>query len=370
MDSAPLKRSPLNDFHIQSRAKMADFGGWQMPIEYPADSGGGVINEHNSVRERVGLFDVSHLGKARISGKGALEFLNLAFTNDLSKLVDGQAQYTMLCDSKTGGVVDDLIVYRKSATEFLLVPNAANTSEVVSRLLAQAPQGVTVTNQHQDYGVLALQGPFSKDVLQSLGCEAELPYMSFTSGRIDSREVIICRTGYTGEFGFEILPKWNDATQVWQSLLREVTKRGGLPAGLGARDTLRTEMGYPLHGHELSLEITPVQASANWAVGWSKANFWGRSVLVSEKETGPRRLLRGLLLQERGIPRAGMKVLSEGAEIGETTSGTFSPSLKTGIALALLEPKISLGTEVIVDIRGKGVRAKVSKPPFVPSHVR
>lgn len=349
---------------------MANFGGWEMPIEYPAESGGGVLTEHSSVRERVGLFDVSHLGKASVLGEGALEFLNLALTNDLSKIADGQAQYTMLCDPKSGGVVDDLIVYRKSPTNFLLVPNAANTAEVVNRLKSQAPKEITITNQHKDYGVIALQGPLAKEVIKSLGLEVELSYMAFKTGVIASREVIICRTGYTGEFGFEILPNWSESSDVWQALLAEVRKRGGLPAGLGARDTLRTEMGYPLHGHELSLEITPVQAGANWAVGWSKSNFWGREVLVNEKTTGPKRLLRGLLLQERGIPRAGMKVFSADHEIGETTSGTFSPSLKNGIALALMHPNIEIGAEVLVDIRGKRVRAKVAKPPFLPSHVR
>jgi aminomethyltransferase len=370
MDSAPLKRSPINDFHIGMHAKMADFGGWEMPIEYPADLGGGVLNEHNAVRERVGLFDVSHLGKASVTGSGALEFLNQAFTNDLTKITDGRAQYTMLCDEKTGGVVDDLIVYRKSESDFLLVPNAANTDEVLERLAKRAPQGIKISNQHMDYGVFALQGQLAKDVLRSLGWDVELSYMAFTSALIAGREVTICRTGYTGEFGFEILPKWSEANEVWQALLDEVRRRGGLPAGLGARDTLRTEMGYPLHGHELSLEITPIQAGASWAVGWGKSNFWGRESLLAEKSNGPKRLLRGLLLQERGIPRAGMKVLLEQSEIGETTSGTFSPTLKAGIALALLDSSLEVGGDVFIDIRGKSVKAKVTKLPFVPSRVR
>ncbi|NDE12075.1 MAG: glycine cleavage system aminomethyltransferase GcvT [Actinobacteria bacterium] len=370
MDSAPLKRSPINDFHIEMNAKMADFGGWEMPIEYPADLGGGVLNEHNSVRERVGLFDVSHLGKASVTGGGALEFLNQAFTNDLTKIADGKAQYTMLCDEKTGGVVDDLIVYRKSPTDFLLVPNAANTGEVLNRLSKKAPKEIRIANNHMDYGVFALQGQLAKDVLRFLGCAVELPYMAFTNALIAGREVTICRTGYTGEFGFEILPNWNEANEVWQVLLEEVRKRGGLPAGLGARDTLRTEMGYPLHGHELSLEITPLQAGANWAVGWSKSNFWGKEALLDEKAKGPKRLMRGLLLQERGIPRAGMKVFVNQSEIGETTSGTFSPTIKAGIALALLDASLEIGAEVFIDIRGKNVRAKVAKLPFVPSRVR
>lgn len=370
MDSAPLKHSPLHAFHLAARAKMADFGGWEMPIEYPADGGGGVINEHTAVRERVGLFDVSHLGKAEVSGPGTLEFLNEALTNDLSKISDGQAQYTMLCDSKSGGVVDDLIAYRMNSEKIFLVPNAANTAEVVRHLEASAPQGVDVTNRHLNFAVLALQGPMAENVLHSLGFISELSYMSFATGTIAGKDVIICRTGYTGELGFEILPKWEDAIVVWNALYEQVDARGGLVAGLGARDTLRTEMGYPLHGHELSLEITPVQAGATWAVGWKKNDFWGKSALETERKIGPHRLLRGLLLSERGIPRAGMKVFKGEELIGETTSGTFSPSLKAGIALALIKPGVEIGTELTVDIRGKQVRAKVVKPPFTNSRVR
>lgn len=370
MDSAPLKHSPLHSFHIEARAKLADFGGWEMPIEYPADSGGGVINEHTCVRERVGLFDVSHLGKAEVKGDGALEYLNASLTNDLAKINDGQAQYTMLCDPISGGVVDDLIAYRRSKDDFLLVPNAANTGEVIRRLRDAAPPGIEVTNNHFDYAVIALQGPKAREVMGELGLNAELDYMSFTNGIIAGKEVIVCRTGYTGEYGFEILPRWSDANHVWQALFEQVKVHDGLVAGLGARDTLRTEMGYPLHGHELSLEITPVQAGANWAVGWKKKDFWGKEVLVAEKNAGARRLLRGLILEERGIPRAGMKVQFESRDIGETTSGTFSPSLKVGIALALLGPSVEIGALISIDIRGKTVRAKVVKPPFLPSHVR
>ncbi len=370
MGSAPLKHSPLHSFHLEARAKMADFGGWEMPIEYPADSGGGVISEHTAVRERVGLFDVSHLGKAKVRGAGTLEFLNLALTNDLTKINNGQAQYTMLCDRETGGVVDDLIAYRKSADEFLLIPNAANTAEVVKRLADSAPAGVSVTNEHMSYGVLALQGPLAKDVLKTLGYETELSYMAFSNGVIAGKNVIVCRTGYTGESGFEILPMWSDALEVWNVIYSEVKRVGGLVAGLGARDTLRTEMGYPLHGHELSMEITPVQAGANWAVGWNKSDFWGKKILEEEKRNGAHRILRGLALTERGIPRAGMPVFSGEDLIGETTSGTFSPTLKVGIALALLTPKVDVGASVSIDVRGKRVAAEVIKPPFVPSRVR
>lgn len=370
MNPAPLRQSPIDDFHRSARAKLADFGGWEMPIEYPQDSGGGVLNEHAAVRERVGLFDVSHLGKAQVTGPGALEFLNRCVTNDLERISDGQAQYNLLCDDGTGGVIDDLIVYRRSAENFFLVPNAANTSEVVARIKKAAPIGITVENLHIEYAVFALQGPLSIDVLRALNVDPSIEYMSFEETTIVGKKVIICRTGYTGEVGFEILPKWSEARAVWDAIHLEVKRVSGLVAGLGARDTLRTEMGYPLHGHELSLAISPVQASASWAVAWRKSDFWGRDVLISEKESGAVRTLRGLTFLDRGIPRAEMAVYQDGREVGLTTSGTFSPTLKQGIALALLASEVALGEEVEVDVRGKRVRAKVVKPPFVPSRVR
>lgn len=369
-EHSPLNHSPLSAFHISARAKMADFGGWEMPIEYPLDAGGGVVAEHQAVRERLGLFDVSHLGKISVTGEGAESFLNRSLTNDLSRITDGQAQYTMICDDANGGVIDDLIVYRRSKNEFLLIPNAANTVDVHRRLRDFAPTKIEIVNRHKEFGVIAVQGPKTPALLESLGIELELDYMSFTNIEIAGRGVIICRTGYTGEFGYEILPRWSEVEEVWDALHRAALPLGGLVCGLGSRDTLRTEMGYPLHGHELSREITPLQAGASWAVGWNKAEFWGRNTLVQERAVGPKRQLRGLLLQDRGIPRSGMQVTNNGVHIGEITSGTFSPSLKIGIALALLSTQIDLDTLVEVDIRGKLVSAKVVKPPFLPSRVR
>ena len=341
-----------------------------MPIEYPLESGGGVVSEHHSVRERVGLFDVSHLGKISVSGDQALEFLNQALTNDLNRITDGQAQYSMLCDELSGGVVDDLIAYRKSERDFLLVPNAANSAEVFNRLKSKTPSGLTIVNRHREYAAFAIQGPLSQQVLKSLGINLELEYMSFAEANLNNAHLIICRTGYTGEFGYEILPNWKDAELVWSLLHKSVIALNGLVCGLGARDTLRTEMGYPLHGHELSLEITPVQAGASWAVGWKKENFWGQVALASERASGPKRILRGILLQDRGIPRPGMQVSQDEQIIGEVTSGTFSPTKKAGIALALISPEVSIDSQVSIDIRGKKVPATVVKTPFVPARVR
>ncbi|WP_422685354.1 glycine cleavage system aminomethyltransferase GcvT [Candidatus Planktophila dulcis] len=362
-----MKNSPLHQKHLDLQAKMADFGGWLMPIEYP---GAGVLAEHSAVRERVGLFDVSHLGKASVKGEGALEFLNSMFTNDLTRIVDGKAQYTLLCNPD-GGVIDDLIAYRNSDSDFFLIPNASNTTDVVRVLSESAPASITVTNLHEKFAVLALQGPRAVDVVKSLGINPTMDYMAFAHVTIAGCDVILCRTGYTGEHGYELVPSWEDACVVWDALVAAMQPFDGAICGLGARDTLRTEMGYPLHGHELSLEISPVQASAGWAIGWKKENFRGSQVLQSQREEGAVRTLKALKSNDRGIPRAGMAIKdSEGTEIGIVTSGTFSPSLKVGIALALMDPAYAIGDVVTIDVRGRQSSATISALPFMPSHVR
>ena len=361
-----LKTSPLHDRHVALGAKMADFGGWDMPIEYP---GGGVVAEHTAVRERVGLFDVSHLGKASVVGPGAVDFVNACLTNDLRRIGPGKAQYTMCCDA-SGGVVDDLIQYVRSEDDVFLIPNAANTSEVVRRLSEAAPPGIAVGNLHEAYGIIAVQGPRSDEVVRSLGLPTEHDYMGFAVADWEGRPVIVCRTGYTGERGYELVPRWEDTPPLWDALTEAMASYDGLPCGLGARDTLRTEMGYPLHGQDLSLDITPVQARAGWAVGWKKPEFWGRDALLAEKEAGPARQSWGLLVTGRGIPRQHCAVSAGGRNVGEVTSGTFSPTLRQGIALALLEPSLGVGAEVVIDVRGRGVSATVVKPPFVEVQTR
>jgi aminomethyltransferase len=362
-----LRRSPLHDRHVGLGAKLADFGGWEMPIEYP---GGGVVKEHTAVREAVGLFDVSHLGKALVRGPGAADFVNATLTNDLGRIGPGQAQYTLCCDDATGGVVDDLIAYLRSADDVLLVPNAANTAEVVRRLAGAAPPGVEVRDCHETYGVLAVQGPRSDDVLRELGLPAGHDYMSYVEADWRGSPVVVCRTGYTGERGYELLPRWEDTPGLWDAILAAGSGAGVRPCGLGARDTLRTEMGYPLHGQDLSLQITPVQARCGWAVGWRKPAFWGRDVLLAEREAGPARLAWGLAALDRGIPRPGMTVSWDGAVVGEVTSGTFSPTLRKGVALALLDRAVEEGAEVAVDVRGRPAAFRVVKPPFVPASTR
>jgi aminomethyltransferase len=366
-----LKRSPLYERHVDLGAKLADFGGWEMPIEYAA-SGGGVLKEHTAVRETVGVFDVSHLGKATVRGPGARAFVNACLSNDLGRIDPGKAQYTLCCD-ESGGVVDDLIAYLVSDDEVFLVPNAANTAEVVLRLAAAAPEGIEVIGEHDQFGVLAVQGPRSADVLNRLGLPVDQDYMAYADASFDGRPVRICRTGYTGEHGYELIPAWADTVALWHAIVDAAREQGGMPAALGARDTLRTEMGYPLHGQDLSLAISPLQARSGWAVGWKKDAFWGRDALTAEKAAGPARLLWGIEALDRGIPRPHMAVLAgDGAAIGEVTSGTFSPTRKVGIGLALIATDSGVGErdEVQIDVRGRRSVVRVVKPPFVESHVR
>jgi aminomethyltransferase len=358
-----LLRSPLHDRHERLGAKFAEFGGWAMPLEY---AGGGVLKEHAAVREAVGVFDVSHLGKARVAGPGAAAFVNACLTNDLGRIAPGQAQYTLCCDA-SGGVVDDLIAYLVSEEEVFLVPNAANTAEVVRRLAEAAPGGVEVVNEHLDFAVLAVQGRHSDEVLSELGLPVGHDYMSFAR----SDDVIVCRTGYTGERGYELVVPAAAAGDLWDRLYAEGEPHGMRACGLGARDTLRTEMGYPLHGQDISLEITPVQARLGWAVGWKKDAFWGDAALRRERESGPTRLLRGLIAAGRGIPRAHMSVHgTDGRVVGEVTSGTFSPTLRKGIGLALLDMSVAEGDQVGIDVRGRTEEFEVDKPPFVQPAVR
>ena len=357
-----LLHSPLHDRHVALGAKLAEFGGWSMPLEYS-----GVVSEHTAVRERVGLFDVSHLGKALVRGTGAVDFVNSCLTNDLRRLRPGQAQYTLCC-SEDGGTVDDLIAYLRHDFEVFLIPNAANTAEVVERLRAAAPEGIEVLDQHRQHAVLAVQGPRSDEVLTALGVPAGHGYMSFVEAPIGGHEATICRTGYTGERGYELVVPVDVAGEVWDAVLEAGADHGIVPCGLGARDTLRTEMGYPLHGHELSPEISPVMARAAWAVGWDKPEFWGKAALEEQRAAKTVRTLRGLLAQGRGIPRPSMVVRNaDGDVIGEITSGTFSPTLRKGIGLALLAPGVPADATVTVDVRARSESFTVVKPPFVTS---
>ncbi|WP_336922301.1 glycine cleavage system aminomethyltransferase GcvT [Aquipuribacter sp. SD81] len=384
--SSALLRSPLDALHEEAGARRAEFGGWSMPVEY----GAGTLAEHAAVRERVGLFDVSHLGTVLVRGAGAVAHVDTVLSNSLDRVGSGQAQYT-LCLAEDGGIVDDLIAYRVADDDLVLVPNAANAAEVVRRLRDGAPAGVEVVDVHREVAVLAVQGPRADAVLAAAGLPHGHDYMSFTvvdeaSGEGSSvdgaHRTVVCRTGYTGERGYEVLVPAEGAPALWARLREAVAAEGGLPAGLAARDTLRTEMGYPLHGNDIGPDVTPVQAGLGFAVGWRKERFTGREAVAAEKAAGPRRRATGLLATGRGVPRAGMAVHrlasgdggapSLGERVGTTTSGTYSPTARTGIALALLDTGAGVGEgdEVAVDVRGRVLVCRVQRPPFVPSHVR
>lgn len=352
---------PLHETHLSLGAKMGPFGGWDMPIEYTA----GTVAEHTAVRTAVGIFDVSHMGKVRILGEGAYKFANSVFTNDLDRIKPGQAQYSMLCN-ESGGVVDDLIVYLVSDSEVRFIPNAGNASTVVAVLEKIAPAGIVIENNHLKQGIIAVQGPNAAKVLTALGLPTGHDYMAFVDSKWNDFAVSICRTGYTGEPGYELVIENAGLVAIWEALLAAGADLGILPCGLGARDTLRTEMGYVLHGQDISPEISPVQAKTGWAVGWSKEAFAGKDALVAEKTEGAKRVAWGLLATGRGIPRSHMQVKnSAGDVVGETTSGTFSPTLQKGIALALLAPEVALGDKLVIDVRGRDLEVEVTKPPFV-----
>jgi aminomethyltransferase len=360
-------RSPLYDRQVAAGAKFAAFGGWSMPLEY---AGGGVLAEHAAVRGAAGLFDVSHLGKATVTGPGAAAFVNRCLTADLDKIGSGQAQYTLIC-AEDGGVVDDLIAYRHSDDDVFLIPNASNNARVVSLLTAAAPAAVQVTDRHRDFVVLAVQGPRADEVLAAARLPCGHAYMSFVTTEFDGVPVTVCRTGYTGERGYELVAPAAVAGGLWDTVVEAGEPLGLRPAGLGARDTLRTEMGYPLHGQDISPAISPVQARLGWAVGWAKPAFFGRDALLAERTAGPARVLRGLRAVGRGIPRPGMVVRDAAGEpVGVVTSGTFSPTLKVGIALALVESRVGLDDAVTVDIRTRREPFSVVKPPFVTPTVR
>jgi aminomethyltransferase len=363
----PLLQSPLHDRHVALGAKFAEFGGWSMPLEYPS----GVVKEHTAVREAVGVFDVSHLGKLMVTGPGAAAYVNATLSNDLGRIRHGKAQYTLCCDAETGGIVDDLIAYFHDDEHVLLVPNAANSAEVARRLAGSAPEGVRILDHHRQYAVLAVQGPKSDEVLEAIGFASGHEYMSFAEAEFEDTGVVVCRTGYTGERGYELIARNEVAVALWDRLLEAGQTFGILPCGLGARDTLRTEMGYPLHGQDITIDVTPNQAGLGWAVGWTKDSFWGRDALVKEKEAGPQRKLRGLVALERGIPRPGMIVsLAADVPLCEITSGTFSPTLKKGIGMALVPTFVDPEAELGVQVRTRREIFASARLPFVAPSVR
>lgn len=362
MTRQQLKRTPLYEAHLAAGAKMIDFGGWEMPVQYK-----GILEEHRAVRTAAGLFDVSHMGEIEIKGPKALETLQHLITNDASKLVTGQVMYSPMCYPH-GGVVDDLLAYKLAEDNYYIVVNAANTDKDLEWMQENSLLETTVVNRSDATAQLALQGPKALSVLQNLTQVrlTELGYYRFTRGKVAGVECLISRTGYTGEMGFELYCAPEQIRQLWDGILAEGQQRDGvMPIGLGARDTLRFEAGLPLYGHELSENINPLEAGLGSFVKLDKDEFIGKSALVLARAMGVKRKLVGIEMVERGIPRSGYLLAREGKEIGFITSGTFAPSLGKNLGLGFVPVELSReGTELEVIIRGKGVTAVVVPTPF------
>ena len=354
------QRTPLHDVHVRAGARMVEFAGWDMPVQYQ-----GILAEHAAVRERAGLFDVSHMGEIVFRGPKALETLQRLFTNDLSKCADGQAQYGVLCH-ESGGIVDDVVVYRRAADDLLVCVNASNRQKDFDWLREHA-SGADVVNESDAWGQLALQGPRAPEVLQRLTSVrlSSVGTYRFTQGEVAGVPCLVARTGYTGEDGFELFCEASRAPALWGALLEAGVPEDVVPCGLGARDSLRLEMAYRLYGNDMDAATTPLEAGLSWVVKLDKGEFVGRGALVQQKEAGLSKKLVGFTLTEPGIARHGYAALQDGKPVGAVTSGTRSPSLGTSVGLAFVPPGLAAeGSTFAVDIRGRPVAAKVVTTPF------
>jgi len=344
-----VRTTALNAAHRTLGAKLVEFGGWEMPISYPT----GTIAEHLACRNSVVVFDVSHLGTVRVEGPQAFDSLQKVLSNDLRKIAPGRTQYTHLLDPISADVLDDIIVWWVSENVFDVMPNASNTERVVQYL-----GGVDTT---QTRCVIALQGPQARQSMSAISLEAsEVARNHVQVIEMMGSICVVAGTGYTGEDGIEIAIPVSAATELWQQLMNN----GALAAGLGARDTLRLEAGLPLHGHELGVGITSLQANLGWVLGWKKDQFQGKEAVLREKESGVTKKLVGLSTQGRRPPREGSSILKDGTVIGSVTSGNFSPMLEHGIALGFVEPGTEIGDEIIIDVRGTDLVGRVVPYPF------
>jgi aminomethyltransferase len=351
-----LRTSPLDDAHRALHAKMVPFGGWDMPLSYPD----GTIAEHKACRHGAVAFDVSHLGTVRVEGPSALHQLQQAFTNDLTRIGPGRAQYTHLLDEADASVLDDIIVWWVGPERFDVMPNASNTDRVTAALAGGTD--TTVGDVTATRAVIAVQGPDARARLATVSAEAAaVERFHVAPVPWGDTELVVAGTGYTGEDGVELAVPVDAAVRLWIALL----EAGITPAGLGARDTLRLEAGLPLHGHELGPGISPLEAGLGWVVRWDKGDFRGRAALLAQKEAGVSRRLRGLSVEGRRPPRADQAVLADGQPVGVVTSGNFSPELGHGIALAFVPPDVEIGDRLAVDMRGTAVAAEVVALPFV-----
>jgi aminomethyltransferase len=356
-----LKRTPLHGEHVKLGAKLVPFAGWEMPVQYPT----GILEEHRAVRTAAGLFDVSHMGELELRGPGALALAQRVTTNDVSKLAVGQAQYGVMC-REDGGAIDDCITYR-FADRYMIVVNASNRARDYEWVRSHAGRDVELTDVSDDVALLALQGPKAATILAPLTDTdlAAIAYYHFTEGHVDGVSAAISRTGYTGEDGFELYVASQDGAKLWRSLLDAGAADGLIATGLGARDSLRLEMGYALYGNDLDETRTPLEAGLGWVTKFDKGDFIGRDALVRRKEAGLTEKLSGFVLKQRGFPRHGYGVWLNGARVGEVTSGVLSPSLQQGIGLAYVPVAASKpGTPIDIEIRDRATPAEIVRPPF------
>ena len=359
-----MNKTALFDEHQNLGAKMIDFGGWQMPVQYSS-----IIEEHKAVRNKAGLFDVSHMGEILITGKNSLSLVQRLVTNDASKLTKGEVLYTPMC-YEDGGIVDDLLVYRTDVDEYLLVVNASNTTKDLRWVKKNAElfKEVEVEDKSEYYSLIALQGPISREIIQPLVEKdiSDLKYYNFLETEIAGVKAIVSRTGYTGELGYEIYLEDDDAVTVWNALMEEGSDKGLKPAGLGARDTLRLEKALCLYGNDIDQTTNPLEAGLSWTVKFGKDDFNGKSELEKVKENGVQRKLVGFIMEERGIPRHGYDIKIDNEVVGEVTSGSYSPTLDENIGLAYIDnDKASEDTELDICIRKREVKAKIIKTPFI-----
>ncbi len=362
----PMQQTPLYHHHEQLGGRLVNFSGWALPVQYR-----GTLSEHMAVREHAGIFDVSHMGEFEFRGPEALPFLQQITANNVAKLVDGQAQYSLILNER-GCIVDDIIVYRYSAEHFLMVVNAGNLDNDWHWVLAHKTGALDVSNISKQTALMALQGPRAELILQPL-TPAPLPTIKkfyFAKNTIAGMPVTIARTGYTGSAGFEIFCANGDAGAIWSQILDAGRSKGLEPCGLGARDTLRLEMAYPLHGHDITDKTTPLETNLMWVVKLDKGDFIGRDALLAQQQSGLSRRLVGLLMTDPGIPRTGYPLIAGHKPIGYVTSGTISPMLKKGIALGFVPLDFTApGTKLSVDIRGSERVAEVVATPFIGAAV-
>jgi len=359
-----MQQTPLIQQHRAASAKLIDFAGWEMPIQYT-----GVVDEYHTVRSKAGLFDVSHMGRLVVGGTGAAGFLQRLTTNNVYGLAVGQAHYSMVCNEQ-GGIKDDIFVYRTAETEFLLCVNASNRTKILDWISThhQAADQCRIEDCSSALAQIAIQGPVSREILLDLGAEriGALKLHHACESRLVGIPCFVARTGYTGELGYELNVDAEQAAKLWDRMMETGRARGLKPAGLGARDLLRLEMGYLLYGNDIGEDTTPLEADVAWAVNFQKGDFVGSRALLAQKEAGVRRRLVGFELLEKAVPRHGFKVLSSQSQvIGEVTSGNLSPLLQKGIGLAYVPlPYAEPGTAILIDIRGTGVPAQIVKTPF------